>query len=39
MIDKCLAKVPDERYQTVAELTAIMNQFLRSEFDSRQTAT
>ncbi len=39
MVDKAMAKRPEDRYQTVHDMHQVMNQFLTSEFDSRQTAT
>ncbi|MBL4847658.1 MAG: protein kinase [Planctomycetes bacterium] len=39
MIEKSMAKSPDDRYDTVADMAMIMRQFLQSEFDSRQTAS
>ncbi|HBP19609.1 MAG TPA: hypothetical protein DEA08_17695 [Planctomycetes bacterium] len=39
MIEKSMAKDVEDRFQTVADMHMIMNQFLRTEFDSRQTAS
>ena len=39
MVDKCLAKTPDQRYQNVGDMIVVIEQFLRTEFDSRQTAS
>jgi serine/threonine-protein kinase len=39
MVEKALAKKPTDRYQQVSEMLALLQQFLRTEFDSRQTAT
>lgn len=39
MIEKSMAKSPDDRYDTVADMAMIMRQFLQAEFDSRQTAS
>ncbi len=39
MVEKAMAKDPADRYQTVHDMYQVMNQFLKSEFDSRQTAS
>lgn len=39
MVEKSMAKTPEGRYQTIGDMIGIMQQFLRSEFDSRQTAS
>ena len=39
MVEKAMAKKSSERYQQVGEMLALLQQFLRTEFDSRQTAT
>jgi len=39
MIEKALAKKPEDRYQQVGEMLGLLQQFLRTEFDTRQTAT
>ena len=39
MISRSMAKRPEDRFQTVREMQVIMQQFLRTEFDSRQTAS
>jgi serine/threonine-protein kinase len=39
MIEKCLAKDPEERYQQIEDAAMVIEQFLRTEFDSRQTAS
>ena len=39
MVEKALSKKPEDRYQQIAEMLALLQQFLRTEFDSRQTAT
>jgi hypothetical protein len=39
MIDRAMAKDVEERFKTVDSMSMIMKQFLRAEFDSRQTAS
>lgn len=39
MVEKCLRKKPEDRYAVIEDLLAVLEQFLRSEFDSRQTAS
>jgi serine/threonine-protein kinase len=39
MLNKCLNKKPEDRYQQIDDVIMILEQFLRSEFDSRQTAS
>ncbi len=39
MVEKCLRKKPEDRYEVIEDLLAVLEQFLRSEFDSRQTAS
>ena len=39
MIEKAMSKQPHGRYQAVEEMRMIIQQFLRSEFDSRETAS
>jgi predicted Ser/Thr protein kinase len=39
LVEKALAKKPDERFQQVGDMLRILQQFLRTEFDTRQTAS
>jgi hypothetical protein len=39
MIDKCLAKKQQDRYQQISDILAMLQQFAKDKFDSRQTAT
>jgi serine/threonine protein kinase len=39
MVEKCLRKDPKDRYEKIEDLLTVLEQFLRSEFDSRQTAS
>ena len=39
MVEKCLRKKPEDRYPVIEDLLSVLQQFLQSEFDSRQTAS
>ncbi|MGE0707006.1 MAG: protein kinase [Planctomycetota bacterium] len=39
MIEKSMSKDMEKRFKTVGDMAMIMNQFLKTEFDSRQTAS
>ncbi len=39
LVEKAMAKRPDDRFQQVGDMLRILQQFLRTEFDTRQTAS
>jgi hypothetical protein len=39
LVEKALAKRPEDRFQQVGDMLRILQQFLRTEFDTRQTAS
>ncbi|MCW8141566.1 MAG: serine/threonine protein kinase, partial [Planctomycetota bacterium] len=39
LVEKAMAKRPEDRFQQVGDMLRILQQFLRTEFDTRQTAS
>ncbi len=39
LVEKAMAKDPEQRFQQVGDMLRILQQFLRTEFDTRQTAS